>query len=169
MRRLPLWLTVTALVAMACDQATGPAESAMTDEPQVGPPSALIIKTPIELTFTVFDACAGEDLEFHLREQLVIAERVDARGGIHLHFVINDKGTTAVGQTSGITWHQVGATRDAQNFRGSAPVAVSFVNILNLIGNGSAPNLRIHEVFHVTVNANGTMTSLVDRSRIECR
>jgi len=169
MRRLPLWLTVTALVAMACDQVTGPAESALADAPQVGPPSALVVKTPIELTFTAFDACAGEDLEFHLRQQLVVSEKVDARGGVHLHFVINDKGSTAVGQTSGITWHQVGATRDAQNFRGSAPVAVSFVNVLNLIGNGSAPNLRIHEVFHVTVNANGRVTTLVDRSRIECR
>jgi hypothetical protein len=169
MRPLPLWLTATALVGMACDQATGPTESAMTDAPQVGPPSALIIKTPIDLTFTAFDPCAGEELEFHLREQLVVSENVDARGGIHLHFVINDKGSTAVGQASGITWHQVGATRDAQNFRGSAPVAVNFVNVLNLIGNGSAPNLKIHELFHVTVNANGTLTTLVDRSRIECR
>lgn len=169
MRRLPLSLAVTALVAMACDQATGPAEPAMADASQGGPLSAVVVKTPIELTFIEFVACAGEDLEFHLREQVIVSEKVDARGGVHLHFVINDKGTTAVGQTSGITWHQVGATRDAQNFRGSAPVAVSFVNVLNLIGRGSAPDLRIHELFHVTVNANGTVTTFVDRSRTECR
>lgn len=98
----------------------------------------------------------------------MVHESVDARGGIHFHSVINDKGTTAVGLSSGITWHQVGATKETENIRGEAPIAVSFVNVLNLISNGSAPNLRIHELFHITINANGVVTALVDRSRIEC-
>ena len=107
-------------------------------------------------------------LEFHLREQLVVHESVDARGGIHFHFVINDKGSTAVGLSSGTTWHQVGATRQTENIRGDAPITVSFVNAFNLISNGSAPNLLIHQLFHITINANGVVTALVDRSRIEC-
>jgi hypothetical protein len=169
MRRLCVWLGVSTLFATACDQATGPAGFAAMDSPEGGAPSASAVKTPIEETFTAFNPCAGEVLEFHIREQLVVHEKVDAKGGIHFHFVINDKGSTAVGLTSGLTWHQVGATRDAENIREPAPVTVSFVNVLNLIGHGSAPNLLIHEQFHITINANGTVTSLVERSKIRCK
>jgi hypothetical protein len=170
MRSPHLWLIVSVALVTACDQATGLDESNVTRAVQVGAPSAsVVVKTPIEETFTAFDSCAGELLEFHIREQLVVHERVDASGGIHFHLVINDKGSTAVGLSSGVTWHQVGATRETDNIRGEAPVAVSFVNVFNLISNGSAPNLLIHQLFHITINANGVVTALVDRSRIECK
>jgi hypothetical protein len=169
MRCLHLWLTVSAVLVAACDQATGPDESDVTGAAQVGAPSAsVVVKTPIEETFTAFNDCAGELLEFHIREQLVVHETVDASGGIHFHFVINDKGSTAVGLSSGVTWHQVGATRETDNIRGEAPITVTFVNVFNLISNGSAPNLLIHELFHITINANGVVTALLERSRIEC-
>ena len=121
MRRLFLWLMVSSLLSTACDQATEPGESAAAGAPQVGTPHASVVKIPIEETFTAFDPCAGEVLEFHLREQLVVHESVDARGGIHFHSVINDKGTTAVGLSSGITWHQVGATKETENIRERLP------------------------------------------------
>jgi hypothetical protein len=170
MRSVHLWLTVSAAFSTACGQPTGPADSGAAGARQVGtPPASVVVKTPIEDNFTEFVDCAGEVLEFHLREQLVVHESQDARGGIHFHFVINDKGSTAEGLSSGTRWHQVGATKENDNIRGEAPMTISFVNAFNLISNGPAPNLLIHEQFHITLNANGVVTALVERSRIECK
>lgn len=73
-------------------------------------------------------------------------ESVDAQGRLYIHTIINDKGSTAVGQTSGTTYHQVGATKDNDiAIVESLPRVVSFVNVLDLIGHGSAPNLAISE------------------------
>ena len=119
---------------------------------------ATVVKIPIEETIIQFEACAGEVVEFHLREQLVSHLSFDAQGQVHFHSIVNDKGTTAVGLTSGATFHQVGATRETDKFVGSLPAIISFVNVLHLIGEGSVPDIRIHETFHLTISARGVVT-----------
>ena len=81
----------------------------------------------------------------------------------------NDKGTTALGLTSGTTYHQVGATVVTGNSTPTAPEEFTRVNIINLIARGSAPKLFVEELFHVTVNANGVEVSFYDVSAIRCQ
>lgn len=128
-----------------------------------------VVKTPIEETIIQFEECAGEVVEFHLREQVVVHESVDAQGKIHFHVIVNDKGTTAVGLTSGATFHQVGATRETDKVVGSLPANISYVNVLDLIGEGSVPDIRIHETFHLTINAQGVVTVERETQRITCK
>jgi hypothetical protein len=128
-----------------------------------------VVKTPIEETVTQFEACAGEVVEFHLREQVVFHESVDAQGKVHIHVIVNDKGTTAVGLTSGATFHQVGATLETDKFVASLPTTISFVNVLHLIGEGSVPDVRIHETFHLTINAKGVVTVERPTLRTTCK
>ena len=130
---------------------------------------ASVVKIPVELTIIQFVACAGEMVEFHLRQQFVAHLSFDAQGKVHFHTKINDKGSTAIGLTSGATFHQVGATRETDKFVGSLPAIISFVHALNLIGEGSAPDVRIHETFHLTINAQGVVTVERETRRITCK
>ncbi len=45
----------------------------------------------------------------------------------------------------------------------------TFVNRFDFIGQGSAPNFTTHETFHVTVNANGTITASFDKLSDSCK
>ena len=88
--------------------------------PSAGAPGGLVAaveKAPVELIDTAFVPCAGgegELVELQIREQAVTHESVDAQGRIHFHFIVNDKGTTGVGLSSGTRYRQVGATRESE-------------------------------------------------------
>jgi hypothetical protein len=67
------------------------------------------------------------------------------------------------------TYHRVGAATHNFNAPGFPVIIEAFVNVFNFIGDGSAPNLLSHEVFHITINGNGETTVLFDRLREECK
>ncbi|HEY9477250.1 MAG TPA: hypothetical protein VIQ26_02350 [Microbacteriaceae bacterium] len=127
---------------------------------------------PLELIDTTFVPCAGDNgelVELDVREQIVTHESTDSQGRTHVQFIVNDKGTTGTGLLTGTQYRQIGATRENDLVVEDAPVVVSFANILNLVGQGQAPNLLIHETFHLTINANGVTTVEREIERIECR
>ncbi len=126
------------------------------------------MKIPIEEVFTVFVECAGEELEVQFREQLVIRETVDAAGGIHFHFTLNDKGTSAVGLTTGAKYHQVGASQVTANVKEPFPVTVTVVTLVNLVSQGSRPAIHFFEQFHITISATGAVTALRTELRDKC-
>jgi hypothetical protein len=157
--------TVFLFAGCAGDESLASPESA-------GPDGILtsVVKTPVVGTEVRFEECLGEEIRVNFREQLVEHESVDAQGRLHIHTIINDKGSTAVGLTSGTTYHQVGATKDNDILVvDSQPRIVSFVNVLNLIGHGFAPNLLIHESFHLTLDATGGVTVERETERITCK
>jgi len=131
---------------------------------------ASVVKTPVVGTEVRFEECLGEEIRVEYREQLVEHESVDAQGRTHIHMNINDKGSTAVGLTSGTTYRQVGTSRENDLIvdPASLPKVFSFVNVLDLIGRGTATNLTIHEVFHLTLNASGVITADRETVRITC-
>ena len=143
--------------------------------PSAGAPGGLVAtveKAPIELIDTAFVRCAGDEgelVELQVREQVVTHESIDTQGKIHFHFIVNDKGTTGVGLSSGTRYRQTGATTESYFVIGDSPVVVSVGNALNLIAQGTAPNLTIHETFHLTINRRGVATVERETQRIECR
>ncbi len=92
MTRLPLGLAAAALLSACADTPTAPA----TNQPSLSA-ATITTKTEINETAVQFEPCPGEDLEYQLRQQVVEHLTVDANGTEHAHFVINDKGTSAVG------------------------------------------------------------------------
>jgi hypothetical protein len=169
MKRVHLWLTLGLVMTVACDHATGPTEGP-AGAPQVGKPGFSVVITPIEETLILFEPnCAGELLELHIRQQSVVHQTVDADGRIHIHSVINDKGTTAVGLTSGVTYHQTGATTQTVNITDPFPATATLFNALNLISEGSGPNLLVQQLFHLTINATGVETVFINVSAIVCQ
>ncbi|HKU63147.1 MAG TPA: hypothetical protein VJQ44_18240 [Gemmatimonadales bacterium] len=132
--------------------------------------TATTTKETFDTTIVAFEPCAGEDLAFHLREQRVHHTTFDAKGVIHDMDVVNDKGTRAVGLVTGRVWVQVGATVNHINIDLTEDDVnnQTITNTLNLIGPGRTPNIKVHEVFHVTVNARGLIRSLFDKIRTSC-
>jgi hypothetical protein len=45
----------------------------------------------------------------------------------------------------------------------------TFINNFRLIGQGPDNNLQVHQTIHTTINANGTVTSVVNNTSVECQ
>jgi len=80
------------------------------------------------------------------------------------------QGISGVGQTTGDTYHATGVTQD--NFKGSfnnGQFNETFINNFRIIGQGPDNNFTVHENFHLTINANGDLTSFHDNFSVDCK
>ena len=80
------------------------------------------------------------------------------------------QGISGTGETTGAKYQATGIT--TENFKGSfqnGQFTDTFVNNFRIIGQGPGNNYLVHEVAHVTVNANGTVTVLFDNPTIDCK
>ena len=90
-------------------------------------------------------------------------------GGVTLRRHVNPQDVTGVGAPSGITYRSNGATNTITHMSASGAGENTFVNNFHLISQGPAGNLLVHIVSHQTVNANGQVTSDIEKISIECR
>jgi hypothetical protein len=68
------------------------------------------------------------------------------------------------GPNLGAKYQATGVTQDTFNWKKGQ--TYTYINNYRFLGQGQAPNLTIHETWHVTVNANGTLTAVVDNVKI---
>jgi len=121
---------------------------------------------------TRFVPCAnggvGEDVFLSGDIHIVFHVTLDGSGGAHVHEVHNPQGVSGTGLTTGAMYRGVGGSPlDVSNLRvGEEHTAVRNMAI---IGQGPDNNLLLHENFHMTVLADGTVTSVHDNFSIECR
>jgi len=111
-------------------------------------------------------------------------ELVDLSGPLHtlITFTINGnnvsgtahfqpQGLSGTGETTGDKYQATGVTK-ASSFKGSfqnGQFTQTYVNNFRIIGSGSGNNFLVHEVLHVTFNANGTVTVFHDNFSIDCK
>ena len=79
----------------------------------------------------------------------------------------NPQGISGEGLTTGVIYRGTGMTQ--QTYIENKGIHDTFVNQFNMIGQGPNNNLSVHEDFHLTVNADGTVSAFHDNFRIECR
>jgi hypothetical protein len=101
--------------------------------------------------------------EFHILSHVTISPS----GNVHAKFHINPSNLT--GEIAGVTYHGTGETQEEFNSNGPLPITDTFVNNFRIIAQGSADNYLVHNTFHITINANGTVTSVVDNSQFDCQ
>ncbi len=90
-------------------------------------------------------------------------------GGITLkqHFQPQNLGGT--GLTSGHNYRGVGVTQETLNIAAAGlPVTSTFVNNFRMIGQGPGNNFHVHQLIHVTVDANGVVRAVVANSSVTC-
>jgi hypothetical protein len=135
--------------------------------------AAVEVNTSFDTFLVVFVPCANGGA----------GEIVDLQGPLHvlISFTINGnkvsgdshfqpQGISGVGESTGDTYHATGVTQD--HFDGSfnnGQFNETFINNFRIIGQGPGNNFLIHENFHVTINANGDLTSFHDNFSVDCK
>ena len=118
--------------------------------------------------FSFFNNCTGEVVSGVVSFKTTVHETIDASGGyhFHLHEVYNGR---AVGETSGIQY--VGPQTDHESFHVSSRGALEDTYTLNFrfISQGSADNILLHILFHITITPNGDVTSEIENITDVCR
>jgi hypothetical protein len=123
------------------------------------------VTEPFE-TFVV--ACNGEEVFLSGELFLVFHTTIDARGGIHEKFTLVPRHVRGVG-SAGTLYKAVGGDRSHFNAAADgAPLNFTNTDMFNLVSQGGSDNLQVKFTFHVTVNANGVETVVVDHFSAKC-
>ena len=112
-------------------------------------------------------ACSGElvDISGTLHHRVVIV--VDERGGVHTTAITRGIGTGVA--DSGTRYVGVFVDTSAQYFGpGDVPATGTFPFFFRLISNDGSPDLMVRQQFHITVNANGEITSFTSDTTVSC-
>lgn len=128
--------------------------------------------TRIDVTGTTFtNPCTAEAITIHEGTlQLIVTTTSDDAGGLHIGLRGNAQGVVARGETSGEMYRLAGDFWSQQTIRDAGyPLTLTVVEVHNAVSAGSAPNLIVHIVQHLTITAAGDITSTVADIRAECR
>jgi hypothetical protein len=136
----------------------------------IAPGAQAAVQQNISIPFDVslFLPCNGDTVDATGPVHMVSALTIN---GNHFSEVVhfNAYGITGTSEATGAKYQGTGVTDDM--FGGSFTNGQSretFINRFDFIGQGSAPNSITHETFHVTVNANGTVTAFFDNVTVSC-
>jgi hypothetical protein len=130
--------------------------------------AAVTTNTSIPITLFVDIPCAGELVVLNGPLHILSSVTFDSAGGFHMLGHFQPQGISGLGQTTGAKYQATGETEFQTNAK-AVPFETSFVNNFKIIGQGPGNNLLIHENMHLTVNANGTVTAVIDNTSVECR
>jgi hypothetical protein len=170
MKRSVAWL-LGAILLGACDKVNDPVAPAI-DLPPDFRASQFTDNATFPLDISVYVPCAvGGAGEFvHLTGNLhaLFHVTVSNSGNFKLKWHFQPQGVSGTGETSGDHYQGTGVTQDMYH-SGRVGLAYTFVNNFRVIGQGTGNNFLVHNVFHITVNANGTLTSFVDGFKGGCR
>lgn len=109
-------------------------------------------------------------------------ELVLIEGTLHLqqHITINNnraniktlaqpQGADGVGLVSGEQYQATGVTQEQDSIPlVNGAFEFSFINNFRIIGQATDNNLQVHQTVHVTIDANGVVTTVVDNTSIDC-
>jgi len=118
---------------------------------------------------TLYDDCTGEDVAVTGKFHLLVHQTVDGAGGYHVDVMSNFPDVRGVGLSSGLQYNGNQATHFGFNATAGGTVNQTNPLTFHLNGHGSAPNLVLHALLHVTINAKGQVTAFVDHMTSDCR
>ncbi len=122
----------------------------------------------LDLVVPASDSCSGEDVYIYGPLEAMAQTTTDSDGGTHvvIHFTPH---VTAIGLTTGETYHAVGPAQIVMNLSGLDQSAFALVDLIRVTSPGSEGNLTLTHTVHVTVNANGDTTVDVNNFSAACR
>jgi hypothetical protein len=114
--------------------------------------------------------CSGDVVQLEGYMHVMMSWTVDDNGGIHgkiMYQPMNLAGEVISGPNMGAGYNATGVTQD--NLNGVVGEAYTYINNYRMIGKGDAPNLMVHETYHVTVNADGDPIVEIHNYSITCK
>jgi hypothetical protein len=136
----------------------------------IAPPSrtanAVAVNEKYEELTRIFNYCNGDWLTLDVTWHYLFGVTLDGAGGFHLkeHYDLHGQGSDAV---TGLNYVMTDVANSELN--GSVGFENTYTESYNLIAQGKAPNATLLIDFHITVNANGDVTSLHDNFRLKCQ
>ena len=138
--------------------------AALTAVPKTA--AAQSVQTTTPFSSQVLNTCTNELVDISGQQTITMNSHVDSAGGLHTSFALITKGT-GVGEVTGTTYPY--SENDLFNLQiGSAATATVRVKT-RLKGPGSIDNWDMTFMLHITLNADGTVTSLIDTFTTTCR
>jgi hypothetical protein len=128
--------------------------------------TAVTTTESVPLELTVFIPCVPENVTLTGNLQIVNHTTVNADGTFHLVSHLNPQGLSGVGDVTGDKYQGAGVTQNEVNT--NAGQQVTFLNIMRFVGQGPGNDFSLQQQVHVTVNANGQTTTVVDNFRADC-
>ncbi len=122
-------------------------------------------KAPFE--WYMYSPCTGEEFVIAGVDHFVYAVTEDGAGGYHVKIHENVKGTGEA--ASGQTYKFNGVANQEYNLGPGDVVTYSMKEHLKANGNAADDDLWIKYTVHITVNANGEVTSERDNYEMECK
>jgi hypothetical protein len=133
-----------------------------------GTRAAVSINTLVPVDVSVLVPCTGDVVE--LSGPLHIVSSVTINGNqISGQSLTQPAGISGTDLTTGAAYRGTGDT--ATRFSGSlsnGQFVETFVNNFKIVGVATAANYLVHETTHVTINANGSATAVVDNLSGTC-
>ena len=142
---------------------------AAAGSPAFGQATTTTTNEELPISGTVANNCNGDTVAYQGTVHVTNTLTTDSSGGVHLKTHSNFQDVSGVGVPSGLSYRVVTTRNETVNDSDSAQFETTVIQTIKAISQGSAPNLFIHIVMHVTVNANGQTTSTVQETSIECR
>ena len=124
---------------------------------------------PFNLTLSIPCANngAGEDVILTGYLHALISVTANKAGGFHVKTHFQPQGVKGIGLITGDSYNATGVTQD--EFNVAAGYEETFVNNFRIIGQKSGNNFLVHEVIHITINANGVVTASIDNFSADCK
>ncbi|HJQ30973.1 MAG TPA: hypothetical protein VJ866_02270 [Pyrinomonadaceae bacterium] len=123
----------------------------------------------LPISSSIANTCNGDTVLFQGTVHVVNTLTVDSSGGYHLKTHSNYQDVSGTGTPSGLTYNVRTTTNETVNDNDNPQFETTVIQTVKAVSQGSAPNLFVHVVMHVTVNANGQTTSTVTEVTAECR
>lgn len=130
------------------------------------------VNLTIPTQFHAQNPCAGgrfgEIVVFTGDQHLVFGQTSRANGHLSSMLHWNAEDVVGVGQYTGYQYRATGVTQDHIVSNAPLPYTETTTNNYHIIGQGQATNMDLHELVHVTVDANGNVSAWVTDYNLVC-
>ena len=164
--RYAIHLAALALLVAGCGDGEGIHDPEVAV--QAGVSESHTNSTPVD--FVAVNPCNEDEIHFTGFVNQRFDLKFDGKGGLRLSAHINSQGVSGVALNSGTTYRGVGADQEHLKVKPGSAEVLTVNGTMHFVGKGggSADNFRQHFLIHITINANGTMTSEIERTTISC-
>ena len=93
--------------------------------------------------------------------------QTDQAGGTHIRFHLNPRDVSGT-DTNGVSYDAHGASNNNLLIKAGAANTETFVSVFNVRAPQTGSDFVVHENTHITLNANGEVTAVVDNTKVIC-
>ena len=128
-----------------------------------------VIEETYELDLPRITQCVGEPIMVTGRTRIDLQLVVIPGGRFHGSFHMSEQGSSGVGMLTGQQYRFMQVQNEEVRMEGDLPYTDTAIFDRRVISQGGTPNFYLHNVYHLTINANGVL--VVERNEVSrvCR